>query len=34
MTAGASFFKNGILPENTTNSVYQLWGVPEYIRLN
>ena len=27
-------FQNGILPENTTNSVYQLWGVPEYIRLN
>lgn len=27
-------FQNGVLPENTTNSVYQLWGVPEYIRLN
>lgn len=27
-------FRNGILPENTTNSVYQLWGVPEYIRIN
>lgn len=27
-------FQNGILPENTTNSVYQLWGVPEYIRIN
>ena len=27
-------FQNGILPENTTNSIYQLWGVPEYIRLN
>lgn len=27
-------FQNGILPENTTNSVYQLWGVPEYVRLN
>lgn len=26
-------FQNGILPENTTNSVYQLWGMPEYIRL-
>lgn len=26
-------FQNGILPENTTNSVYQIWGVPEYIRL-
>ena len=27
-------FQNGILPENTTNSIYQFWGVPEYIRLN
>lgn len=27
-------FQNGILPENTTNSIYQLWGVPEYIRIN
>ena len=27
-------FQNGILPENTTNSIYQLWGVPEYIRLH
>lgn len=27
-------FQNGILPENTTNSVYQLWGIPEYIRIN
>lgn len=27
-------FQNGVLPENTTNSVYQLWGVPEYIRIN
>ena len=27
-------FQNGILPENTSNSVYQLWGMPEYIRLN
>ena len=27
-------FQNGILPENTTNSIYQLWGVPEYVRLN
>jgi len=27
-------FRNGILPENTTNSVYQLWGIPEYIRIN
>ena len=27
-------FQNGILPENTSNSAYQLWGVPEYIRIN
>lgn len=27
-------FQNGILPENTTNSIYQFWGVPEYIRLH
>lgn len=27
-------FQNGILPENTTNTLYQFWGVPEYIRLN
>ena len=26
-------FQNGILPENTSNSVYQLWGMPEYVRL-
>ena len=26
-------FQNGILPENTTNSIYQLWGIPEYIRI-
>ena len=26
-------FQNGILPENTSNSAYQLWGMPEYIRL-
>lgn len=26
-------FQNGILPENCTNSVYQLWGMPEYVRL-
>ena len=26
-------FQNGILPENTSNSVYQMWGMPEYIRL-
>jgi len=27
-------FQNGILPENTSNSAYQLWGIPEYIRIN
>lgn len=27
-------FQNGILPENTTNSIYQLWGMPEYVRIN
>ena len=26
-------FQNGILPENTTNSVYRLWGIPEYVRI-
>lgn len=26
-------FQNGILPENTTSSVYQLWGIPEYVRI-
>lgn len=26
-------FQNGVLPENTSNSLYQLWGMPEYIRL-
>lgn len=26
-------FQNGILPENTKNSIYQLWGMPEYIRI-
>lgn len=26
-------FQNGILPENATNSLYQLWGIPEYIRI-
>ena len=27
-------FRNGILPEITTNSLYRVWGVPEYIRIN
>ncbi len=26
-------FRNGILPEKCTNSVYQFWGMPEYMRL-
>lgn len=26
-------FTNGVLPENCSNSVYQMWGMPEYIRL-
>lgn len=26
-------FKNGVLPENCSNSNYELWGVPEYIRI-
>ncbi len=26
-------FQNGILPENTSNSIYQLWGMPEYVRI-
>ena len=27
-------FQNGRLPERTTNSIYRLWGVPEYVRLH
>lgn len=27
-------FQNGILPENCTNSTYQMWGMPEYVRLH
>ena len=26
-------FQNGILPENTSNSIYEMWGMPEYVRL-
>lgn len=26
-------FRNGVLPENASNSIYQFWGMPEYIRL-
>lgn len=25
--------KNGDLPEQTTNALYQLWGIPEYMRI-
>lgn len=27
-------FQNGLLPENSTNSIYQFWGMPEYIRIH
>ena len=27
-------FQNGTLPENTTNSIYEMWGMPEYVRIN
>lgn len=27
-------FRNGALPENTTSSLYQMWGIPEYIRVH
>lgn len=27
-------FQNGILPENASNSIYQFWGEPEYVRIN
>lgn len=27
-------FQNGVLPEITTNSLYRVWGVPEYLRIN
>lgn len=27
-------FQNGVLPENTSNIIYQLWGMPEYIRIH
>lgn len=26
-------FQNGVLPENCSNSIYELWGMPEYIRI-
>lgn len=27
-------FQNGVLPENTPTAQYQLWGMPEYIRIS
>lgn len=26
-------FRNGILPEQTSNSIYRFWGMPEYVRI-
>lgn len=27
-------FRNGTLPENSSNSIYQFWGMPEYVRIH
>ena len=27
-------FQNGTLPENASTSIYQMWGMPEYVRIN
>lgn len=27
-------FQNGVLPERSTNEIYQMWGVPEYVRIH
>lgn len=27
-------FRNGVLPNNSSTETYQLWGVPEYVRIN
>lgn len=27
-------FQNGLLPENSSNSIYQFWGMPEYVRIH
>lgn len=27
-------FQNGILPENTRSTTYQMWGIPEYVRIH
>lgn len=26
-------FRNGVLPERTSNSIYRFWGMPEYVRI-
>ena len=26
-------FRNGVVPEQTTNSLYRFWGVPEYVKI-
>lgn len=26
-------FRNGVLPERVSNPIYQLWGIPEYVRV-
>ncbi len=26
-------FRNGVLPEQTTDSTYLFWGMPEYVRI-
>ena len=27
-------FQNGVLPENASNTIYQFWGMPEYVRIH
>lgn len=27
-------FQNGVLPERSTNEIYQMWGIPEYVRIH
>ena len=27
-------FQNGVLPERSVNSIYEMWGLPEYIRIH
>lgn len=26
-------FRNGVVPEQTTNSLYRFWGIPEYVKM-